>query len=167
MNRNRAIAGVILLAILMILMLPGAVLLFREWQSRQARVDQRSPIPSLRYCSSKQVTPCILSFNLTPDGNMLVNLLTNSRSLTNFYLKIRHNQIENVYKCRRVKRFSSSVTCLGKAMPSGEVLEFLIVSINEDIVLAEGSFPIIGLAIATPAFALSPTPDVPQNPHDR
>ncbi len=42
-------------------------------------------------------------------------------------------------------------------MPVGEALSFLLVSAEEDMELAEGTFPIIGLAIATPEIFVTPT----------
>jgi len=160
-NRNRWIAWLAILAVFMNLVISGSVLLLRTWNSRQAHVDGREPLPRLSYCSSTQDTPCILSFNLKSDGNMVINILTDSSSAPDFYIKIRHKESESIYKCQKVKGFPTSVACVGKAMPPGEALQFLMVSRNEDVLLAEGSFPIIGLAVATPEFAPTPTPRIP------
>jgi len=149
----------------MILVISGSVILLKDRNSRQARVSGREPLPRLSYCSSTQNTPCILSFNLKPDGNMVINILADSSSIPDFYMKIRHNESESIFECQKVKGFSTSVACLGRAMPPGEPLQFLVVSRNEDVLLAEGSFPIIGLAVATPEVAPTPTPYVPFNPH--
>jgi hypothetical protein len=92
---------------------------------------------------------------------MLVNVLTPGLSFPKFYLKIIHNKGENIYECEKVARFSTSVYCIGKAMRLGELLQFMIISVDEDAILAEGHFAIIGLALATPGFAdLSPTVDI-------
>ena len=92
---------------------------------------------------------------------MLVNVLTPGLSFPDFYLKIIHSKGENIYECEKVERFSTSVYCIGEAMRLGEVLQFMIISVDEEATLAEGSFAIIGLALATPEFAdLSPTVDL-------
>jgi len=92
---------------------------------------------------------------------MLVNVLTPGLSFPNFYLKIIHNKGENIYECEKVERFSTSVYCIGEAMRLGEVLHFMIISVDGEATLAEGHFAIIGLALATPELALlSPTIDL-------
>ena len=169
MNRNRLIAASIVLAVLIILLIYGLL----WWQSRRSGTGQRSPISDLGYCSSNDIRPCIASFSLDSDGNMLVNVLTPGLSFPNFYLKIIHNKGENIYECEKVERSSTSVYCIGEAMRLGEVLHFMIISVDGEVTLAEGSFAIIGLALATPEFAdLSPivdltasaTPDVLKTP---
>jgi hypothetical protein len=88
---------------------------------------------------------------------MVINLLTDSSSSPSFYMKVKHNESESVYKCQKVKGFSTSVFCVGEAMPPGELLQFWIISTDEDVLLAEGGFPIIGFALATPEIYSTPT----------
>jgi len=156
--------GLMILAVLIILVTVVSVSLFSNWNSRRGHVNQRTPLLSLGYCSTKQVKPCILSFTLDSDGSMSINIQIDSSSPPDFYLKVRQDEGESIYKCQKVKGFSTSVACIGKALPPGEVLQFLMLSTDEDILLAEGSFPIIGLAVATPEIVLTPTPRTPLTP---
>ncbi len=165
MNRNRLIVGIVIFTVFIILVSSGAAILFREWNGRQARVDQRKPLASLGYCNSNQVRPCILSFSLDLNGNMIVNLLTDDPS--DFYLKINHNEGASIYECQKVKEFSTNTSCIGEAMSLGEVLQFVIISTNGDTPLAEGRFPIIGLALATPEIYSTPTFIPPPKPPRR
>lgn len=87
---------------------------------------------------------------------MLINILTDQR-LANFYLKIRQGEHETIYECEKVQGFSTNLACTGEKMPVGEALSFILVSTKENIPLAEGTFPIIGLAIATPDIFVTPT----------
>lgn len=156
-NRNRLMLVSVVLALLIILLIYGLL----WWQSRRSGTGQRSPISDLGYCSSNDARPCIASFGLDSDGNMLVNVLTPGLSFPNFYLKIIHSKGENIYECEKVKKFSTSVYCIGEAMRLGEVLHFMIISVDGEATLAEGHFAIIGLALSTPEFALpSPTIDL-------
>jgi hypothetical protein len=155
-NRNQLITGLVILAAFTILVISGSVLV-REWNARQAHVGQRKPLPRLSYCSSDQVKPCILSFNLDADKNMVINVLSESPSSVDFYIKIMTSTGENTYQCQRPKGLSNSIACVGQAMPVGEILQFLLVSRREDILLAEGRFPIIGLALSPPEVASSTT----------
>jgi hypothetical protein len=157
------ILGISISALLVIVMISG-FFLFNKWKSSQARVDKRFPLQRLSYCSSDQVTPCIVSFSLDSHGDMLVNFLTTGAFYPDFYLKIRQNEDNHIYTCQRVNKFATSVYCTGAIMPLGETLQFSIFSINEDVLLAEGNFPIIGLALGTPEVALSPTSGTPFTP---
>ena len=159
MTRNRLILGISISAVLVILILSGLVF-FRERQKNQARVEQRFPLPSLKYCGSTPVTPCVVSFSQDADGNMLVSFLTDGAFYPDFYLKIQAGEDEHIYVCEKVNTFSTSVYCTGKALPVGEVLQFFIISLNEDIVLAQGNFPIIGMALAGPGVYSLPTPTI-------
>jgi len=89
---------------------------------------------------------------------MLVNFLTDGAFYPDFYLKIKSGENEHIYVCEKVNTFATSVYCTGKALPVGQVLQFFIISLNEEVVLAQGNFPIIGIALAGPGIFLSPTP---------
>jgi hypothetical protein len=160
-DRNRWSASAAILVALVTLIISGSVILLRVWKSGQAHVSQRAPLSGLGYCSSPQVTPCIVSFSLDSDGKMLVSFLTDGAFYPDFYLKIRQGENENIYQCRKVNKFATSVYCTGMVMPLGEILQFLIISKNEDVLLAEGNFAIIGLALGTPEIFSSPTLGTP------
>jgi len=92
------------------------------------------------------------------NGDMLVSLLTDGAFYPDFYLKIKSEESEHTYVCQKVSRFATSVYCTGKALAVGEVFQFLIYSLNEEVLLAQGNFSILGLALVTPDVFLSPTP---------
>lgn len=155
-NRNRFIVGSFIGVVVLVVVIFASVLGYEEWKSRQARTGQREPLQRLGYCAPGQVKPCILSFSLDPNGDMLINLLT-ERSVPDFHLEVRREAGTTAYQCHKTGRFSTSVLCSGRVMPVGETLQFVILSKQDDSLLAEGQLPIIGLALATPEFAATPT----------
>jgi hypothetical protein len=161
-NRKRWILG-ISISVLLILIISGVVW-FQGKQSRQAEVSQRFPLQRLGYCSSDQVTPCVVSFSLVSDGKMLVNFLTAGAFYPDFYLKIKEGDVQHIYGCRKASTFATSVYCTGAALPLGQLFQFSIFSLKEDVLLAEGDFAIIGMAIGTPEIASSPTVGTPSTP---
>jgi hypothetical protein len=158
-NRNRYTAGAAV-SVLLILIIIGLILLRAELQGRQTQVNQREPLPDLGYCDSTQVTPCIVSFSRDANDRMLVNILAES-SFPDFYLKIIHSRGESIYQCRDVERFSTSVYCTGRALPLGEVFEFYLLSVDDNTVLAQGNFSIIGMALATVDIFVSTAGETP------
>ena len=155
-NRNRLIVGLVILAVSMTLVIFGSIVLLRYWNSGGATTGQREPLQGLSYCSSNQLRPCVLSFSLDATNTMVINLLVDRRA-TNVYLKVRQGERETIYECQKVEGFSTNLACTGEKLPVGEALSFIIVSTKEDVALAEGTFPIIGLAIATPEIYMTPT----------
>ena len=157
MNRKQWIAGAALLVLLLILCISGAILAWNEWQGEPGSVGTHEPLPGFGYCSSRPIRPCILSFHSNRSGDMVINLLANGSS-PDFYIKIRHAEGESIYECKRARKYSINVSCTGEKMPVGETFSFLIISTEANTTLAEGSFPIIGMALATPETYLTPTP---------
>jgi hypothetical protein len=155
-TRNRFLLSSI--SVVLVLLIVSGLVLWRERQRNQARVDQRFPVQGLKYCSSSPVTPCVVSFSQDADGNMLVSFLTDGAFYPDFYLKIKAGEEEHIYVCEKVNTFATSVYCTGKAMPVGVVLQFFIISLKEDVLLAQGNFPIIGIALAAPGIFAPPTP---------
>jgi hypothetical protein len=162
-GRKQLIAGIVLFVVLMILCVSGSSIALNEWKNRRGHVGHREPLPGLGYCSSKQIRPCILSFNLNPNGGMLINILVRGFS-EDFYVKTKHKGSEYIYECKKNSQYSTHVSCTGKTMPIGEMFSFLIVSTEENVTLAEGSFSIVGLALATPEIAITPTPLINHSP---
>jgi hypothetical protein len=151
------------MAALLILIVSGVVW-FQARQSRQAEVSRRFPLQRLGYCSSDQVTPCVVSFSQDSDGKMLVNFLTTGAFYPDFYLKIKEGDVQHIYGCRKASTFATSVYCTGAALPLGQVFQFSIFSLKEDVLLAEGDFAIIGMAIGTPEIAFASTVETLSTP---
>ncbi len=154
MDRKLLSTGLVSL-VLMILCIFGLFIVLNELKAKPGRIGYHDPLPDFGYCNSQQLRPCVLSFNLDPDGEMIINILTDS--LKGFYIKIIHEEAESMYACTRARQYSANVACRGEAMPIGETLSFFVISTEEDATLAQGSFPIIGMALATPEVAITPT----------
>jgi hypothetical protein len=150
------IRGISIPAVLILLIVSGLVL-FRERPARQARVNQRVPLQKLAYCTPKQITPCVVSFGRDADENMIVNVLTAGAFYPDFYLTIKADERDHIYVCEKANTFATSVYCTGQILPVGRAFQFLLFSLNEDILLAQGSFPIIGVALVTPPVFVTPT----------
>jgi len=149
LNRNRLIAGFVLLSAFGIIILVGISLFFLALQKgRQSELNQKTPVSNLNYCNADNAKPCIVSFGFDSDGNMLVNLLI-PPFYPEFHLKIVQKQSETRYECQTVENFPASFYCVGPKMPPGELLHFIIVANKDDTSLAEGDLSIIGLVFPT------------------
>lgn len=157
MDRKRLSAGIALLVVLIVLCIFTLNIVRNEWESRQGQVGRHGLLPGFGYCNTQRVRPCILSFKSNPNGSMVINVLVKPR-FRNFYIKIRDEKNEYVYTCKKPERKSTEAFCTGKAIPVGKTLSFLFILKEGDTTLAEGSFPVIGMALATPYIAITPTP---------
>jgi hypothetical protein len=94
---------------------------------------------------------------------MLVNMLVPAASYPNFYLTIGNTTTTNRYECQQVDDFPANIYCTGAEMYPGEALQFNVVALKDDTLLAEGNFAIIGLLLPNPAEAAveAPAPTEP------
>jgi len=150
-NQNRLIIGVAILVGLIFLLLYALI----QGRNGQPRAGQKSPLAELAYCNSDNVRPCIVSFSLDSDVKMLVNILTPGSSFPAFYLQIVHERGESIYECQKVGKLPANIYCTGEEMQVGKLLQFLLISKNDNTILAEGRFAIIGLALPTPEDQLT------------
>ena len=152
MNQKKWVVG---LAILIVLAIVGVVVFgIRLWRKNHApQAHQRQLIANQAYCDSNDIKPCVESFSVDADNNMLVSLLIPDSSYPNFYLTIGTDNLVNNYKCEPVKSFPTHITCTGVQMYPGAPLQFTLISLEDDTVLAEGKFAIIGLLLPNPDSA--------------
>ena len=154
MNRNRLIAGIAILVILGIMSVIGLGLLLSKWKTGQPQLSQRAPVLDLTNCNPNNTPPCVVSFGIDSDENMLVNLLVPDSFSQDFYLKIVRNTGETRYECQMVENFPTNFYCIGEKLPPGGVYQFMLVSSKDDALLAKGDISILGLAF--PTFEISP-----------
>lgn len=94
---------------------------------------------------------------------MLVNILVPASNFPDFYLTISTEAEEFRYDCEKVEDVPTQVGCIGKEMFPGALLHFTLVSVEDERVLAEGQFAIIGLLLSTQvagALELTPAPTI-------
>jgi hypothetical protein len=148
-NQKKMIVGIAGAVVLFILTIAGVVYLFSRLKT-QPQAKQRTLISELVYCNSHDLRPCIVSFSVDADGNMLVNLLIPASNYPDFYLTISNGVVENRYECQQVEDFPTNVYCTGAEMVPGEPLQFNIIALEDETILAEGNFAIIGLLLPNP-----------------
>jgi hypothetical protein len=156
LNRNRLIAGIIL--VVLIVLVTVGVWLLRS-TNQPPHVGERILIIKLGYCGPEDTRPCIDSFSQDGEGKMLVSILVPSSAFSDFYLTIRRDGEAYRYECEKVEDLPTNIQCIGREMFPGELLQFTLISNEDERVLAEGQFAIIGLLLSTPiAEAFEPAP---------
>ena len=163
MNRKKMIVGIAVAVVLVVLVIAGGGYLLSRLKN-QPQAQQRVLIAELVYCNSHDLRPCIVSFSVDGDGNMLVNLLIPASTYPDFYLTISNGVVENRYECQQMEDFPTNVYCTGVEMPPGEPLQFNIIALEDETILAEGNFAIIGLLLPNPAEEATTTALVTESP---
>lgn len=159
-HRNRLIAGLAILVILLILVVYLLIRFIPEGNDQaQAQVGQRSPLSGLTYCGAEGDILCVVSFTQEVDGAMQVNFQTPHASFPEFILQIIHNGEESTYECEEVEGAPTSIHCTGASQVPGEILQFKVISKHRGTLLAEGKFAIIGIALVTPEILSTGTLD--------
>ena len=163
MNRNRLIAGLGLLAVFIIIGIIGIRLSLRS-RTPTEQAGKRTLITELAYCNSNDIKPCIVSFGLYVDGRMRIDINTPSISYPNSYLTIGSASATNRYECKKKPDLPTQVVCTGAQMYPGEILQFTLIASDDDRVLAEGKFAIIGLLMFTPGPEATETLEPTETP---
>lgn len=169
MNRKQWFIGRVILVVIIIL---GALAWSRISDERSDDSEKGGwnvSVTELVYCGSNDIEPCIVSFSLDADNNMLVNLLLPDQSFPNFYLKVMRGEENVVYECKRIAPTPNNAYCSGDKLPPGEVLHLMLISSKDDSLLAEGNLSIVGLAFPTLEIVFptaSPANPSPTEPTD-
>ena len=146
-----------------------AIVITTLWINRpddMSETSESKPVLELAYCAEGQVKPCVVSFGIDMDGNMLVNILLPDLTFPGFYLEIVRGEASIAYSCRRITAKPNNAYCIGEKLPPGESLHLMIISTRDDVLLAQGNLSILGLAFPTLEIAV-PTDvstDVSQTP---
>ena len=150
-NQQRWLITVVaLLVIILILVVIGLIRSIPGRGSSNPLVGHRSPVVKLTYCKPEDTQLCVVSFGQIEGGDMLVNFQLPSTIYPPFTLVINRYGVESPYECKRTKGFLGGVTCSGASQAPGEILQFKVFAQKDGTLIAEGKFPIIGIAISTP-----------------
>jgi hypothetical protein len=154
-NRKQwMIAGVLLTVVIV-----AAIMLLRNNEPDEPVVTgQETPVSLLAYCSEEGEKPCVVSFGLDADGNMLVNILLPELTFPNFRLEIMRGEATYEYDCRRVSTNLNNAYCIGAHLPPGESLHMMLLATRDDTLLSEGDLSIIGVVFPT-LSVVSQTPE--------
>jgi len=150
MKLNRTTRDAITFTIFAILIVIGLRAIFPQTETDPASANQKHAFAELGYCNSSDLKPCITSFAMDAQSHMLVNLITPRPTYPEFYLTISNAHVENHYECTRLKDVPTNILCTGPQMNPGEPLHFALIATDDERLLAEGTFNIIGLMLAAP-----------------
>ena len=158
MNRKQLlIIGIILVSVVVVF----AVLLNLFSRTDNTNEDSNfASVSEIAYCNEEQVKPCVVSFGVDADNNMLVNFLLPDLSFPDFYLQIVRGDISISYQCQRITGTLNNAYCIGEKLPPGETLQLILISRKNDEILAQGSLSILGLAFPTLEI-VTPTLSIP------
>ena len=148
-NRNRLIAGLAILTVLLVVVLYSLIQLPPREEERP-RIGHRSMLTTLGYCDEQPDRLCIVSFNQDVDGSMQIIFQTPRSSYPVFILRIQNGEKVSTYECQRIENVPTGIACTGESQVPGQILQFTVFSRLSGMLLAEGRFAIIGIALLTP-----------------
>ena len=102
---------------------------------------------SFDYCGEELTKLCVVSFGRDADENTIINLFVPEQELPLFYLKVIRTGSENLYECDKNDEVKTIVYCTGGALNLEERFDIQIVSVKDDILLAQGNFTLTAFLI--------------------
>jgi hypothetical protein len=149
-NRNRLFVGGGILVAAFCMLSAFALILWLVVRPREINTAQgKLAVNVLSYCNEEGLKPCVASFTSDPRGGMRVNILVPDLSYPGFILQITRSTGSAEYECDRVSVSPNTVRCIGEQMPPGEQLHLVLLSAEDETLLAEGDLSILGLAFPT------------------
>jgi hypothetical protein len=142
---------------LLVLLAAGFFALTRLFPSGQAGPDEVAEITD---CDADPTRFCIVSFGSDKNGRMVINFSLPDPGLPEFYVRVHHGGAARRFACRTVADFPQSVYCTGERTPLGETIAIEVLSIEDDALLARGTFVVGAFALPSP-LSVSTTPGPP------
>lgn len=159
MNRNQWIFVSIIVLVLVVV---GSLILFDNRSSDEPMPSSNLPASNLAYCTDEQVKPCVVSFGIDVNNQLLVNLLLPDLTYPSILLKITSDERTTSYECQRIATAQNNAYCIGENIPPGAVVHMMLISTRNDTILAEGDLTILGLSFPTLEVSTAiPLPTVP------
>lgn len=109
------------------------------------------------YCGARLTDLCVVSFGRDAFGDTVVNLFVPSGHYPAFHLNIVRNTGVDIYECVWSKIDETSVYCTGRALNLEEGVEIQILSDQDDLLLARGTFTVNAFLVTTPQVGEAPT----------
>ena len=150
MKLNHTTRDAITFIVFATLIIIGLRAIFPHTEADPESVNQKHAVAEIGYCNASDAKPCVVSFSVDAQNNMLISLITPRPTYPEFYLTITGADAENRYACTRLKSLPTNILCTGPQMNPGEPLRFALFALDDDRLLANGNFTIIGLMLATP-----------------
>ena len=158
MKLNRAARDAIIFVVFAILIIIGLRSIFPHTDVGTESTNQKHAIAELGYCSASDAKPCVVSFSIDTQGSMFIDLVTPRATYPEFYVTITSASANNRYECTRLPNLPTNILCTGPQLNPGEPLHFSLFATDDNRLLAEGTFNIIGLMLATPGVGVTTTP---------
>jgi len=84
-----------------ILIIIGLRAIFPHTESVPKAVNQKRAVSELGYCNASDAKPCVVSFSVDAQNNMLINLITPRATYPEFYITITSTSAEHRYESHR------------------------------------------------------------------
>ncbi len=110
--------------------------------------DSQTPA-EIPYCDANPAVLCIVSFGANSQNRMVINFYKPDLSVPDFYVTVRHRETASVYECRTVEDIPTNIYCGGERIPLEDTIDIEVYSINDDTLIAKGTFVITAYALAT------------------
>ncbi len=116
-----------------------------------SRLEKATSTPGgkINYCMNDSSTLCVVSFGSDDRNNMVINLVTPDSDAPEIYISAGAGDSFNTYACQKVDGFPNNIICTGPRVPLGSALQINVYTLDEKILLAQGTFLVNALALPT------------------
>jgi hypothetical protein len=132
---------------------------------RSANKNVEPVVINMTLCDVNASDLCIVNFGANNLNRMVINFQLPKAGYAPFYVKAANRETIGVYTCEVAVAVPTSAYCTGVRTPLGETIDIEVYSTDGDKLIAQGTFLVSAIALATPISLPTITPGGEEMPN--
>jgi hypothetical protein len=154
---RRKLFLVILAAAIPLLLMAVVVIAGAAWYLRGREKPVPTAVVQMTLCDVNASGICLVSFGADQMNQMVINLHMPRGNYPEMYAVVTSRGSANRFTCQTVEDSPKSVYCTGTRTPLGEPVSLKLIATENEVLIAEGTFVVMAIALPSPMnFTLAP-----------
>lgn len=117
---------------------------------RESNESKDAVVVDLTLCDENASELCIVTFGADNQNQMVIHFQLPDEDYAAFYVKATNRGTTNMYPCEVSEAAPTTEYCTGMRTPLGETVDIEVYTIDNDTLIARGTFLVSAIALATP-----------------
>ena len=117
---------------------------------RESNESKVVVVVDLTLCDEDSSDLCIVTFGADNQNQMVIHFQLPDEDYATFYVKAANRGTTTMYPCEVSEAAPTTVYCTGVRTPLGETIDVEVYTIDNDTLIARGTFLVSAIAVVTP-----------------
>jgi hypothetical protein len=117
------------------------------WEPNKSK---ETVVVDLTLCDEDASNLCVVTFGADNQNQMVIHFQLPKEHYAAFYVKATNRGTTNKYPCEVSQAAPTTIYCTGVRTPLGETIDIEVYTIDNDTLIAHGTFLISAIAVVTP-----------------